>query len=105
MTPANVLRAAAGAAAVLALAAAPAASANPDAPSVPVCNQASPHFQGGGLVALDPPVDSPAARYTDDLSPMPGNGKGSGLVNAASHSPSLTVCGEGDDNGGGTDLT
>jgi hypothetical protein len=102
-TPANVLRAAAGAAAVLALAAAPAASAKPTGPSVPVCNQASPHFQGGGLVALDPPVDSPAARYTDDLSPLPG--KGEGLVNAARHSPSLTVCGEGDDDGGGINLT
>ena len=103
MTPANVIRAAAGAAAVLALAAAPVASAKNTGPSVPVCNQASPHFQGGGLVALDPPVDSPAARYTDDLSPLPG--KGEGLVNAAQHSPSLTVCGEGDDDGGGINLT
>jgi hypothetical protein len=98
----KLLRAAAGAAAVIALAAAPAASAKP---SVPVCNQASPHFQGGGLVALDPPVDSPAARYTDDLSPLPSSGKGAGLVNAASHSPSLTVCGEGDDDGGGISIT
>jgi hypothetical protein len=86
----------------LALSLAPAAHAT----SVPVCNQASPHFQGGGLVALDPPVDSPAARYTDNLSPLPGKGKG--LVNAASHSPSLTVCGpadtggqDGGDTGGG----
>ncbi len=85
----NVLRAAAGAAAVLALAAAPAANANT---SVPVCNQASPHFQGGGLAALDPPVDSPAARYTDDLSTLPGRGEG--LVTAAAHSPALTVCGD-----------
>jgi hypothetical protein len=87
----NLLRATAGAAAVVALAAAPAAQADT---SVPVCNQASPHFQGGGLVALDPPVDSPAARYTDDLSPLPG--KGEGLVNAAGHSPALTVCGADD---------
>jgi hypothetical protein len=77
----------------LALAAAPAAQAAPPDTSVPVCNQASPHFQGGGLIALDPPVDSPAARYTDDLSPLPG--KGNGLVNAASHSPALTLCGDG----------
>jgi hypothetical protein len=90
MKPTTLLRAAAGAAAAVALAAAPAQAS----PSVPVCNQASPHFQGGGLVALDPPVDSPAARYTDDLSPLPGQGEG--LVNAASHSPALTVCGEGD---------
>jgi len=59
MTSTTILRATAGAAAVAAFAAAPAAQASP---SVPVCNQASPHFQGGGLVALDPPVDSPAAR-------------------------------------------
>jgi hypothetical protein len=82
---------------VLALAAAPAAIAAPGGPSVPVCNQASPHFQGGGLVALDPPVDSPAARYTDDLSPLPGHGEG--LVKAASHSPALSLC-DGDGGGG-----
>jgi hypothetical protein len=93
MTPTTLRRVAAGAAALLAIAAAPAAQASP---SVPVCNQASPHFQGGGLVALDPPVDSPAARYTDDLTQLPG--KGEGLVTAAAHSPALTVC--GDDDGG-----
>jgi hypothetical protein len=94
----TLLRAAGTAAAVLALALAPTAQARPGGPSLPVCNQASPHFQGGGLVALDPPVDSPAARYTDDLSPLPGRGEG--LVNAASHSPALTICGEGDGGGG-----
>jgi hypothetical protein len=94
MSQLTVLRAAGATAAVLALAFAPAAQARPGGPSVPVCNQASPHFQGGGLVALDPPVDSPAARYTDDLSPLPGAGEG--LVNAAGHSPALTVCGEDD---------
>jgi hypothetical protein len=97
MTHSTVLRAAGAAATVLALALAPAAEARPGGPSVPVCNQASPHFQGGDLVALDPPVDSPAARYTDDLSPLPG--RGDGLVDAAGHSPALTVCGE--DDGGG----
>jgi hypothetical protein len=93
-----VLRAAGAAATVLALALVPAAQARSGGPSVPVCNQASPHFQGGGLVALDPPVDSPAARYTDNLSPLPGHGEG--LVNAAGHSPALTLCGDGggDDN-------
>jgi hypothetical protein len=89
MTPTTLRRVAAGAAALLAIAAAPAAQASP---SVPVCNQASPHFQGGGLVALDPPVDSPAARYTDNLTQLPG--KGEGLVTAAAHSPALTVCGD-----------
>ena len=97
MKPSTLLRTAAGAAAVLALAAAPGAQAHP---SVPVCNQASPHFQGGGLVALDPPVDSPAARYTDDLYQLPGQGEG--LVNAAGHSPALTICGEDD---GGIETT
>ncbi len=97
MTPTTLRRAAAGAAALLAIAAAPAAQASP---SVPVCNQASPHFQGGGLVALDPPVDSPAARYTDDLYQLPG--KGEGLVTAARHSPALTVCGPDD---GGISVT
>jgi hypothetical protein len=94
MTHSTVLRAAGAAATVLALALAPAAQARPGGPSVPVCNQASPHFQGGGLVALDPPVDSPAARYTDDLYELPGRGEG--LVNAASHSPALSVCGVDD---------
>jgi hypothetical protein len=77
----------------LALAAAPAAQAAPAGPSLPVCNQASPHFQGGGLVALDAPVDSPAARFTTNLTTLPG--KGEGLVNAAGHSPALTICGDG----------
>lgn len=84
----------AAAVAALSLAAAPSANANP-----PVCNQASPHWLGGGLVALDPPVDSPAARYTEDIGPLPGKGKG--LVRAAANSPSLTLCGPDGDGGGG----
>jgi hypothetical protein len=69
----------------------PAAEATPG-----VCNQASPHWLGGGLVALDPPVNSPAARYTVDIGKLPGNG--AGLFEAAANSPSLTVCdGGGDD--------
>jgi hypothetical protein len=55
-----------------------------------VCNQATPHWLGGGLVALDPPVNSPAARYTVDIGKLPG--KGAGLLQAAANSPSLTVC-------------
>ena len=70
------------------------ASALGNSPSLPVCNQASPHFQGGGLDALDPPTTSPAARYTTDLDTLPG--KGEGLVRAAANSPSLTICGEGE---------
>jgi hypothetical protein len=60
-----------------------------------VCNQASPHWLGGGLVALDPPVNSPAARYTVDIGKLPGNG--AGLFEAAANSPSLTVCDGGGD--------
>src|SRR3954453_13773034 len=74
------------------LALAPAAQASPG-----VCHQASPHWLGGDLVALDPPVNSPAARYTVDISKLPG--KGAGLFGAALNSPSLTVC-----DGGGTDV-
>jgi hypothetical protein len=83
-------------ASMLALAVAPAAQAAPA-----VCNQASPHWLGGGLDALDPPVDSPAARYTSDLGPLPG--KGAGLLHAAENSPALSLCdGDGgDDDGGG----
>lgn len=77
------------------LALAPTAHAAPG-----VCNQASPHWLGGGLVALDPPVNSPAARYTVDIGKLPG--KGAGLFQAAANSPSLTVCDGG--GGGGDDV-
>jgi hypothetical protein len=73
--------------------AAPSALASPG-----VCNQATPHWLGGGLVALDPPVNSPAARYTVDIGKLPANG--AGLFTAAAMSPSLTVC-----DGGSTDPT
>ena len=76
-----------------AAAAAPSASAAPG-----VCNQATPHWLGGGLVALDPPVNSPAARYTVDIGKLPANG--AGLFTAAANSPSLTVC-DGGGSGGG----
>src|SRR4051812_28233807 len=79
----------------------PAGVAGANSPSQPVCNQASPHFQGGGLVALDPPTTSPAARYTTDLYVMPGRGEG--LINAAGNSPALTICGPGPGDGGGGD--
>jgi hypothetical protein len=83
---------------VLALAvAATSISAAPAQAAPGVCNQASPHWLGGGLVALDPPVDSPAARYTVDIGKLPG--KGAGLFEAAAKSPSLTIC----DVGGGDD--
>jgi hypothetical protein len=79
------------------LALAPTAQAAPA-----VCNQASPHWLGGGLVALDPPVSSPAARYTVDIGKLPG--KGAGLFEAAANSPSLTVC-DGGDGGGGVSVS
>lgn len=78
------------AAAGLSMAGAPAAQA-----SAVVCNQATAHWLGGGLVALDPPTNSPAARYTVDLGKLPGQGA-AGLYDAALNSPSLTLC-EGDD--------
>lgn len=81
---------------MLALTAAPSAQAAPG-----VCNQASPHWLGGGLVALDPPVNSPAARYTVDIGKLPG--KGAGLLTAAANSPALTVCDGG--GGGPVDIT
>jgi hypothetical protein len=89
-------------AALLALAAAaPVAQAKPDFDSqLPVCNQATPTSLGGTLTATDgDPL--PPARFRDELlKQKPGNGKG--LVNAASHSPALSVCGVADD-GGTTD--
>ena len=97
MKQASLRRIALGAVAALALAAAPAQA--DDGSSATVCNQASPHFQGGGLIATDAPVHSPAARYTDDLFPLPGSGEG--LVVAAANSPALSGCGGGGDDGGG----
>ena len=81
-----------GTTAALAVALAPAAQASPSAAAgdVYVCNQASPSSLGGNLDAIDPATSSPAARYTTDLQAKPGNGKG--LVNAAAHSPALTLC-------------
>ena len=78
-------------AAAISLAATPAADA-----AVRVCNMASPHWLGDGYVALDPPVDSPAARYKVDLGKLPGNGVG--LWGATEKSPALTIC-EGEDGG------
>src|SRR3954467_5532959 len=72
---------------------APTASASPG-----VCNQATPHWLGGGLVAPAPPVNTPAARYTIDIGKLPANG--AGVFTAAAKSPSLTVC-----DGGGGDPT
>ena len=92
--------------AVLSVTLVPVSQANADEG---VCNQASPRWLGNGLVALDPLVDSPAARYTVDIGKLPG--KGAGLFEAAANSPSLTVCDGGgeviinpDDPDGGVDV-
>ena len=94
---------AAAAATTLAMLAPGVASAQPDGTSVPVCNTASPHFLGGPYDATDQPVQNPPSRYVEDLYALPGLGEG--LVNAATHSPALSVCAPGDDgsgdNGGG----
>jgi hypothetical protein len=84
------LRSGASAVAVSAvsLLAAPAAHSSPV-----VCSQASPHWLGGGLVPLDPPANSPAARYTVGIGKLPG--KCAGPFEAAANSPSLTVCDAG----------
>jgi hypothetical protein len=68
---------------------------NPSNP--PVCNTASKHSLGGTLDAQDPPVRQPSNRYRHHLYQKPGHGRG--LPGAASHSPSLSICGPGD--GGG----
>ncbi|MBI5105835.1 MAG: hypothetical protein HZB46_12805 [Solirubrobacterales bacterium] len=85
-----------GAIVTLGIVMAPAAQAKQSSDSstttVHVCNQATPNSNGGVLDATDPATGSPAARYTSDLSAMPGKGKG--LVIAAAHSPALTECAE-----------
>ncbi len=70
-------------------------ASNPSNP--PVCNTASKHSLGGTLDAQDPPVRQPSNRYRHHLYQKPGHGRG--LVGAASHSPSLSICGPGDDGG------
>ncbi len=48
---------------------------------------------GGTLDAQDPPVRQPSNRYRHQLHQKPGHGRG--LPGAASHSPSLSICGPG----------
>jgi hypothetical protein len=66
--------------------------------TVSICNQATPTSLGGTLVATDPATDSPAARYTDGLRAMPG--QGGGLIRAAAGSPALSLCAAPDSDGG-----
>src|SRR5215831_9407645 len=72
----------------------------PPKPQPPVCNTASKHSLGGTNDASDPPVPQPANRYKHHLRRLPGHG--GGLTGAASHSPSLSICGPAD---GGSDGT
>jgi hypothetical protein len=82
------------------------AATNGGAAGVWVCNEAGMAFVDGTLDVLDPADDpNPPARHKTQLRALPGQGVG--LVNAASHSPALALCGEpaategGDDSGGG----
>ena len=70
------------------------AVAAPTASAQQVCNQATPHSLGGELVATDGDP-TPPARYQQNLKAHPG--QGAGLVNAASHSPALSLCGVAED--------
>jgi hypothetical protein len=69
------------------------AATNGGAPGVYVCNEAGMAFVDGTLDVIDPAADpNPPARHKKDLYALPG--QGNGLVNAASHSPALALCGE-----------
>jgi hypothetical protein len=78
-------------AAALTVAMTPTALAKQSDSPIHVCNQATHNSLGGDFIAFDEPVDSPAARYDTGIHAKPG--QGAGLVNAAAHSPALTVCG------------
>jgi hypothetical protein len=86
------------AAAALGVTAAPAAMAAPPAQTTPVCNEAENSFQGGYTVA--PGVDPNPPAFLRGEQMRVGQGHGAGLVNAASHSPALAVCGDGGSTGG-----
>jgi len=60
-------------------------TAPPDS-GVSVCNTASPHSQGGDL-AVDSADPQAPVRFDAGLRPM-----GNGNVNAAMHSPALSLC-------------
>jgi hypothetical protein len=87
----------AASAATLALAVAPTAANATD-----VCNEAEASWHGGYTVSGDPVDPNPPARLLGGPGHQMrvGNGKGKGLVNAASHSPALRTCGPGDGDGG-----
>jgi hypothetical protein len=84
---ARKLNLAAGAA-ILALAALPAAAGA----ETDVCNEAENSWQGG-YVVTDGPVDPNPPAFLRGSQMQVGNGNGDGLVNAAEQSPALRVCG------------
>lgn len=57
-----------------------------------VCNQAGNGHLGGSYVSTGTPDPNPPARHTSGLNTL-GNGKGTGLENAAERSPALSQCG------------
>jgi len=72
----------------------------PGAQAAQVCNEARANHPGAYDATDGDP--NPPARFQDDLEPI---GDSAGLVNAAAHSPVLSVCakprGGGDGGGGG----
>ena len=66
-----------------------------------VCNEAGKGHLGGSNVVTGIPDPTPPARYTSGLKTL-GNGKGTGLANAAAKSPALAPCGPPTTSGGGT---
>ena len=68
-----------------------------------VCNEAEASWKGGYTVSGDPVDPNPPARLLGGPGAQMrvGNGKGKGLVNAASHSPALRTCGPDDGGDGG----
>ena len=82
-------------AAILALAALPAAAGATDTDTT-VCNEAE-NSPRGGYVVTDGPVDPNPPAFLRGSQMEVGNGN-AGLVNAAEHSPALRLCGpEGGD--------
>ena len=76
-------------------------AAPPSAPSgkTMVCNEAGRGHLGGNYVATDGDPNPPA-RFQSGLKPI---GSNKGLINAAAHSPALSICvpAPPTDNGGG----
>jgi hypothetical protein len=92
--------------ATLTVGALPAVSlAAPPSAGASVCNEAENSPQGGYEVTGGPVDPNPPA-FLRGSQMRVGNGNGTGLVNAAEHSPALRLCGpEGGGDGGGGGVT